>query len=397
MVWSPIEIFLWGWVTLLYFIGGGLYFYRGKQQENRNEKIILYGFGIFLISIGTSWLFFVLAELQISGYYSNHIFYGDFRKPNQNFEILTLIGAMSLALGIIILIFAFEFAIKRTKYILSLINSGLTIMIILLPFEFFYIIAIIWMTYGILIFLFILIYLTKKSQYELRTVFLLLFFGFIIGLNGWMLALDVVKELNVIPLVISPILFIISILIMISPLLINPKYFSRAFNYLLAFDISVIVFNGFLLIYFIFIDVPSYIVIANFIINIVLIYLLYQAFKILKPTVSTKESIIKEKTDIQDILHAFTRPQKLTEEEVSISKEKKICLMCKGKVGGNIFMCTDCGTFYCQKCSEALSNLENACWACDTQIDKSKPVKLPEKEEEKVIVEDFDKKGKKKI
>ncbi len=83
----------------------------------------------------------------------------------------------------------------------------------------------------------------------------------------------------------------------------------------------------------------------------------------------------------------FTKPQRITEEEISISKEKKICLVCKGKVGGVMFMCTDCGALYCTKCSEALSNLENLCWVCDSPIDKSKPVKPFKEEKEEAGIE----------
>ena len=46
------------------------------------------------------------------------------------------------------------------------------------------------------------------------------------------------------------------------------------------------------------------------------------------------------------------------------------------------------------KVNAVLSDLENACWVCETPFDESKPVKLPEKEEEKVIVKKEDyKKG----
>jgi len=50
-------------------------------------------------------------------------------------------------------------------------------------------------------------------------------------------------------------------------------------------------------------------------------------------------------------------------------------------------MCASCGAFYCLKCSEALSNLENECWVCDMPFDESKPVKSYKREEEKVLVE----------
>ena len=77
------------------------------------------------------------------------------------------------------------------------------------------------------------------------------------------------------------------------------------------------------------------------------------------------------------------KKEDITEEEISISKEKKICLVCKGKLGGfTVFLCTGCATFYCHKCAKALIQLENACWACNAPIDKSKPVKPFKTQEE---------------
>jgi hypothetical protein len=80
------------------------------------------------------------------------------------------------------------------------------------------------------------------------------------------------------------------------------------------------------------------------------------------------------------------KKEDITEEEVSISKEKKICLVCKGKVLGNTYICTECEAFYCMKCSQAISNSENACWACNSPIDKSKPVKPFKREEEEIEI-----------
>ena len=70
------------------------------------------------------------------------------------------------------------------------------------------------------------------------------------------------------------------------------------------------------------------------------------------------------------------RPAEITEKEVTYYKEQKICLVCKGKVGGfNTYICTGCDVLYCEKCARALSNAENVCWVCEEPIDKSKPVK----------------------
>jgi len=71
---------------------------------------------------------------------------------------------------------------------------------------------------------------------------------------------------------------------------------------------------------------------------------------------------------------------KVTIEEVAISKEKKICLVCRGGVLRFSYIC-ECGAIYCGNCAQALSNLENVCWACDAPIDFLKPVK-PYKDEE---------------
>ena len=73
--------------------------------------------------------------------------------------------------------------------------------------------------------------------------------------------------------------------------------------------------------------------------------------------------------------------------------------MCKGKVGGfNIYICTKCDALYCGTCARALIQIENSCWACNEAIDKSKPVKQIESEEEVIkLIEsvEIEKKSKK--
>ena len=70
----------------------------------------------------------------------------------------------------------------------------------------------------------------------------------------------------------------------------------------------------------------------------------------------------------------------VTVEEVAISKEKKICLVCRGQVLRFSYIC-ECGAIYCENCARALTNLENVCWACEVPIDYLKPSK-PYKEKE---------------
>jgi len=73
----------------------------------------------------------------------------------------------------------------------------------------------------------------------------------------------------------------------------------------------------------------------------------------------------------------------LSEEKIAISKEKKICLVCRGGVLRFSYIC-ECGAIYCGNCAQALTNLENMCWACDAPIDFLKPVKPYKDEEERV-------------
>ncbi|KKL78604.1 hypothetical protein LCGC14_2023160, partial [marine sediment metagenome] len=75
----------------------------------------------------------------------------------------------------------------------------------------------------------------------------------------------------------------------------------------------------------------------------------------------------------------------VSEEKVAISKEKKICLVCRGEVVRFSYIC-DCGANYCGNCAQALTNLENVCWVCDVPIDYSKPVKPFKDESEHIKV-----------
>ncbi len=103
-----------------------------------------------------------------------------------------------------------------------------------------------------------------------------------------------------------------------------------------------------------------------------------------KMKITTEDLIIlgEEESLIRAVGLDLSKRREITEEEVSISKEKKICVVCKGKaIGYNIFICPNCDTVYCQKCVQTLSNLENTCWACNVPLDPSKPFKLYQEEE----------------
>lgn len=89
----------------------------------------------------------------------------------------------------------------------------------------------------------------------------------------------------------------------------------------------------------------------------------------------------KKEIKIEEALFRITkRPDSITEEEVTFHKEKKICLVCKGKALKFTYICPKCEALYCVNCAQALTNLENTCWVCETVIDDTKPSKSYKKD-----------------
>jgi len=101
----------------------------------------------------------------------------------------------------------------------------------------------------------------------------------------------------------------------------------------------------------------------------------------------SEEKVILEESETSLIeTLSLSKPSEITKEEVSLYREQNICLVCKSKVLGFSFIC-ECNTLYCQKCAQALVQLDNACWVCNAPIDESKPSKPFKKEEEAIEVE----------
>jgi hypothetical protein len=91
-----------------------------------------------------------------------------------------------------------------------------------------------------------------------------------------------------------------------------------------------------------------------------------------------QESIKKEVRVEEGLMRLIKRPDTITEEEVTFHKEKKICLVCKGKLSRSLYLCPKCDALYCNSCAETLVNLENVCWVCDEPIDETKPSRVSE-------------------
>jgi len=149
-------------------------------------------------------------------------------------------------------------------------------------------------------------------------------------------------------------------------------------NKFLELAIGNLLFLIFFLIYAIFPDPISKLIMRiGEIGSIVLIYFSLRESQEKPEKIRPKKEVKVE----NGLFRLIKRPDVITEEEVSISKEKKICLVCKGKVMSFSFICPECETFYCEKCAKAIIDMENSCWACNKPLDASKPVK-PYKEQE---------------
>ena len=80
------------------------------------------------------------------------------------------------------------------------------------------------------------------------------------------------------------------------------------------------------------------------------------------------------------------KEEAISEEDVQVYKEQRICLVHKGTIEGFIFSCPGCGAFYCVKCVEALIDIENMCWSCEEVLDPNKPSQKQVQAEEEVSV-----------
>jgi len=377
MIWDPTERLLVGILIVFFFICGLLYAYRGRQKENIKEKLPLIGFSCFFICFGIGRIFLYLSDLQIIGTFQNGIFIGEVNDYGPLYEILFRCFLVSSGMGFVFLYFMVEKSVFPTKYLLTTITVVITILQIVLPFKFTLGIDALFWNFKIIITVLILYKFTRWAQLEFKAIGLFLFISITLLVNGVILNYTPNKELISIPLFIDPLFVIIGIFVAMIPLLINPSRLPQTRIYWVGLSIfSITSYIGFIFMTFriLFTQLFIFNITIELFILVLLIYMNYRLIKDIKSlTAILKTPEFKKKK--HDVFKTFTKPQKLTEEEVSISKEKKICLVCKGELSRINYICPECKTFYCIKCSDALLNMENACWVCNTPFNESKPSK----------------------
>jgi len=74
-----------------------------------------------------------------------------------------------------------------------------------------------------------------------------------------------------------------------------------------------------------------------------------------------------------ELANLIAQREEITEGDITISKEKHVCLVHKGPIEGYSWICPSCGAYYCMRCIEVLKESENICWSCETPIDHDRP------------------------
>jgi hypothetical protein len=353
------------------------------------------GFASFFFGLAFQRIVFFFSDFLVIGSYTGHKYYGDYDNTYAPFELMVKLGYISLFIGITFAFFFFERILNKTKYIITVLNLIFLIILIVLPLDsarpFFYIIL------GLLLLLGLggTLWYTKNLQKETQAILIPIITGLILMVSGVSLEAIEIKNLKIIHPGLPSLFIIVGVIMCVIPTVFNPEKLLRSKDVwvvFMGFNMAMlIIYLLFLITYYMFITVLFFAVLGIVITSLNLTYSSTRIVNIPKLPKVLKEILQQQDTD-QDYLSAFKKPQHITEEEVTFHKEQKICLVCKGSVSRLNYMCPQCDAIYCIKCAEALSNLENTCWACETQIDESKPIKKELVKEEEIGIEDVPKK-----
>jgi hypothetical protein len=392
MIWSPIDRILWGIALSLSLICGLMYLIQGKKNEDANEKRISFGYSFvfFIATIGATFL--LLSEFQIPGTYINQIFYGNYEETTLTYDFFIKYGWVLSSCQFVLFFYTFERFLKKTKYLITISNLICIILLAIVPFNYGFFLGLV--SIYMFIFLIVLLLYTKWSRLEFKAVSAFILLGDILITVSSAFNTPVLKAVNIIPTIIPPIFSIFGFIFCLLPTIVNSKYFTQGSKYWKIIGAVVIGLLSVVVVFGIFYLTDPFYYVMGSILLLFVIFSLYYTLKSIK-----SEMDLEEKKEPIDVLEAFTRPKKVTEEEVTVSKEKRICVVCKGKLERKMYICPDCNTFYCNKCSDSLAGLENMCWVCNAPFDEFKPVKpfKNEKEEAGVEIETREKSSKKKL
>lgn len=307
---GPIERILSGFMLALLIITGLQYLKRSRKREDSKERLILLGFAYYFMALVISMTIHIFSEYAVPGTYINHIYYGDYSKSSSSYYILVMISRYVYAIGAAILIFTFELTIKKTKYILTLIQGILIILIIISPFNLAYILII--YVLGVLssfIIVSFLLYMAKWSKFEFKLISSLLLLGFEFIVFGLVFGNPDIKRMNFFPVFLSPLSIIIGTVICLSPTFINPRIYTQSSKFWFRINTIFIIFVIFMEFIFIYYRFPIYLCIAHLIYATFVIYTFIRIERIVK---SQKNEIINMK--FSNLLSVFAKDGEVIEK-----------------------------------------------------------------------------------
>jgi hypothetical protein len=335
---DPFERFFSAIFIFLLIVCSLFYFYRGSSREDKQEKVLMFTFGVFWISIASTKLYFYFVDYFIGGFYT-----GDIDAIFQTYDVETYI-----LLYFYLYLYFFDF--------ISLL--GLCIIYI-------------WSSF--------------RSKRESRAISYVMAIGYILLSIGWALEVFFIKNVSPYPRAMPSILLIIGVLFTISPFFGYFELFNKLVIRLAIFIVIgvVVVFLALTLVFNLQLDVLSIIIILVSVALLVFV-IVYILFSVIRRR--ERESEVR-KEEIQDTIKMFTRPLNINIKDVKMYREKGLCLVCKNRISRLTYVCPQCESLYCYKCSSALSNLENMCWVCETPFDESKKVKMEKSSDEEIIID----------
>lgn len=383
-IWDPLERLLGGIAITLGVISAILYLYRSRERTLQSERLLVLAFGILISGATVLITFYYFLQFLLPGSFTQYAFYIDDSIVDLNYKTVERLGWLIFFIIYSLYVFFQErIVIKGTKYSFTIIMVVfIVLMSITLTHDIFDTIQTLCYGFLGLVVTIMIIIMTRRSRVEFKAVGAFLIASLVINSLSFRLLGLPFKELNLLPLFLPQLFIIIGWILTMIPFLIKPSRLARAKDYWIANIIFILIFLTFIFIlYFLVGDITKFFTLTVYV--IISVYAGFDTLKSLKSVSLVKVSPEFQK-DTQSVLEPFTRPQKITEEEVTISKEKRVCLVCKVKLERSMYICPDCQTFYCKKCSNALMGLENACWFCNAPFDElkpSKPFKYDEKEE----------------
>ena len=335
---DPFERFFSATFIFLVIACSFFYFYRGSSREEKQEKVLMYSFGVFWLIIAITKIYFYFTDYFIDGCYL-----GDFDAIFQSYQVGNYIS-----LYFYLYLYLFDF--------ITLL--GLCVIYI-------------WSSF--------------RSKRESRAIFYVMAIGYILLSIGWALEIFFIKTISPFPRATPSLFMIIGVLITISPFLGYFELFNKLIIRVAIFIVIgiIILFLALTLVFNLQLDVLSIVIILISVLLLVLVTV-YIIFTLIRQR--GRESETREEK-MEDTIKMFTRPVNINIADVKMYKEKGLCLVCKNSISRLTYICPKCDTLYCFKCSNALTDLENMCWVCETPFDESKQVKKEERSDEEILID----------